>query len=160
MAGKGKAFETLIKVSCEHHGIYCLRLKDAGSFVGGVNTGSGRKFTTKNPCDFVMYDNQELWLIEAKTRQTAIPFADLTQQAALLRERTKLKQLACKVGYMFRFGNDPDRVWYVPAVAIPMIEASVNKKSFNYKDLEDHEIFEVYPLEIPKGKRNPRIKLK
>jgi recombination protein U len=57
-----KRFEDNIKKSCDEHKIFCYRLKD-----NPLPFAEGRlRFTSTNPCDFFIFHNGKLALIEAK----------------------------------------------------------------------------------------------
>ena len=75
---EGKRFEEQSKMACKKHGIFFLRLQDAG----GWNRGNDTRFTVSNLCDCIMHYNSHTLLVELKTHlgksipKTALKQAD------------------------------------------------------------------------------------
>ena len=73
MANLGKAFENQFKLDWKacFPGTFLYRLPDQVS---------GYKITSQNPCDFLAYNNNFLWLLECKeTQEGTINFAKIPQ---------------------------------------------------------------------------------
>ena len=62
----GKQFETDFKKSCDVCGICNLRLSDSNKY----GFGSKTRFTPKNPCDFILYVNPNIYFLELKSTIT------------------------------------------------------------------------------------------
>ena len=155
----GKIFEALIQESCKLQNIECYRLRDAGSYVNGKQTGIGRAFTTKNICDFIIFDGKTLVYAEAKsTKVKSIAFKRLTQQSALLKKQseTYLKNIKC--GYLLEFSDEKKYFW-VSCMIIKYLEMKVKKKSFNITDLEALECVRRIETYLPPRKRKIRLNM-
>ncbi|UKA12948.1 hypothetical protein [Photobacterium damselae] len=146
----GKNFETSIKDSCITQGVDFTRLKDAGWT--GENTA--RRFTSRNICDFILFDGVSLHFIEAKSRKTSLPFKDLTQLSDLERKQhsTLIPNLYC--GFMVEF-SDAAEYFYFDLATIRQMQSELDKKSFN---LNDAKLYgkPIY-LFTPPGKKKPRL---
>ena len=158
----GKQFEQLIKMSCEEQGVDITRLHDAGSYVGGQQTGKGRRFTTKNICDFIIFNEGKIAFVEAKHRKTSLAFDDITQKKGLLNKYHGSQQggiLDC--GVMVYFSN-VEECWWVHVAILDELQAITGKKSFNAKDCQkaflEHPAF-IMKVEqrIPDRKRSHRL---
>ena len=83
---------------------------------------------SRNPCDFICYNNKNLYLIECKSHAgNTIPFSNLRQHDLL-----KSYESCAITGYICWF-YDHDKVFFIQTQTITkMIEE--NKKSINIKD--------------------------
>ena len=151
---KGKDFEELIKSSCDRQNIDNTRLKDAGSFVNGKQTGIGRKFTTTNVCDFILYDGSIQLFIEAKSSKDSLAFKRLTQLDALYRKKRINPFYTKKCGFILEF-TKADKYFYIDIDVMNEIINNVGKKSMNWKDAEQYGL-EILTY-IPKKCRKKRL---
>lgn len=152
----GKKFESLIKESAELQGIDVTRLHDAGSYVGGQQTGEGRRFTQKNICDFILYDGSIMFFVEAKVRKSSLRFDDLTQLPMMKKKLPSANKVGSKIGFLVRFWSG--ETFWVPAEVIDEFERFTGKKSFNARDCLGFG-HSITPLKYyrPKRKRTDRI---
>lgn len=130
----GKLFENDIKGSCPDS-CWIYRLRDnASSFAGGENT----RFTSSNICDYLLLDDKTrtLMLIECKsTKGTSVPITMLREnQIKGLQEASKHALVA---GLLINFRNDNNDTFFLLIDEYLKMMESINKKSFNIKDLEN-----------------------
>ena len=135
----GKAFETHFyadwKKSFPNTFIY--RLHDQVT---------GYKVTSQNPCDFIAYNNNQLWLLETKSHNgLSIPFTAIPQYERLL----AYKNMPGVNPLIIIWFKEKDRV-----LAVPIIEAEKmvkdGKKSISLKMLDDQS-YNI--IEIPSVKK-------
>ena len=129
----GKLFEQDIKTSVPDT-CWIYRLRDnAGSFAGGGNT----RFASSNICDYILFDDitRTLYLVECKsTKGTSIPLAMLRDnQIKGLQEASKHNLIA---GLLVNFRNINNDTFFITIDKFVDMINSLNKKSFNVKDLE------------------------
>lgn len=130
----GKAFEAKVKENFKTsfpEG-YILRLADQQS---------GYLTTSSNPADFVAYNYPHLFLLEAKSIQTAsFPFSNLRQYDRLLAAAYKP---GVRAGVVMWF-TSRDLVWFVPIVTIKKMK-DAGLKSLN-PDKIDRDTYYILPL--------------
>ena len=131
---EGKKFENDFKASVPDT-CWIYRLRDnASSFAGGENT----RFTSSNICDYIMSDDKTrtMFLIECKsTKGTSIPLTMLRQnQIDGLTEASKHNLVA---GMLINFRNEKNDTFFLLIDEYLNMMDSLNKKSFNIKDLEN-----------------------
>lgn len=131
-ANYGKKFETQFKSDWKatFPGTFILRLKD---------NVSGFKGNAKNPCDFLCFPKDKLFMLETKSHYgNTFPFSDLTQYEDLLSYRH------CKnviIGVIIWF-IDHDRVIYVPLDTITQMMKD-GCKSVNIRKLDGYNYIEI-----------------
>ena len=130
---EGKKFESDFKASVPNT-CWIYRLRDnASSFAGGTNT----RFTSSNICDYIMHDDKTrtLFLIECKsTKGTSVSLTMLRQnQIDGLREASGHMLVA---GMLINFRNEKNDTFFLLIDEYLSMMESLNKKSFNIKDLE------------------------
>lgn len=133
MQNEGKKFENDIKTSIPNT-CWLYRLRDnASSFAGGENT----RFTSSNICDYIMLDDitKTLFLIECKsTKGTSIPLTMIREnQIKGLEEASKHNLIA---GLLVNFRNENNDTFFILINEYLNMMNTLNKKSFNIKDLE------------------------
>lgn len=131
---EGKKFENDWKASIPDN-CWIYRLRDnASSFAGGENT----RFTSSNICDYIMLDDRTrtMFLVECKsTKGTSIPLTMLRQnQIDGLKDASKHNLVA---GMLINFRNDKNDTFFLLIDEYLDMMDSLNKKSFNIKDLEN-----------------------
>lgn len=132
---EGKIFENAIKSSVpETCWIYRLR-DNASSFAGGTNT----RFASTNICDYITFDDisRTLYLWELKsTKSTSIPLNMIRQnQIDGLLEASKHNLVA---GLILNYRNENNDTFFISIDEFVDMINSINKKSFNVKDLEKY----------------------
>ena len=130
---EGKLFENAIKNSVPNT-CWIYRLRDnASSFSGGTNT----RFASTNICDYIAFDDitRTLFLWELKsTKGTSIPLNMIRQnQIDGLLEASKHNLVA---GFILNFRNENNDTFFITIDEFIDLTKSINKKSFNVKDLE------------------------
>lgn len=128
----GKQFEAKFKADWERSfpNAFLLRLHDLTT---------GYKVTSQNPCDFIAYNNKQLWLLEIKSHEgSSIPFTAIPQYERLL----AYKDLDGVNPYIIIWFRDKDVVW---AVHIKEAEKMVltGEKSIGLRLLGKYDIVEV-----------------
>ena len=130
---EGKKFENDIKSSVPNT-CWIYRLRDnASSFSGGNNT----RFASTNICDYIAFDDitRTLFLWELKsTKNTSVPLTMIRQnQIDGLLEASKHNLVA---GLIINFRNEYNDTFFITIDEFVDMTSSLNKKSFNVKDLE------------------------
>lgn len=130
---EGKLFENAIKNSVPDT-CWIYRLRDnASSFSGGANT----RFASSNICDYIAFDDitRTLFLWELKsTKGTSIPLNMIRQnQIDGLLEASKHNLVA---GLILNYRNENNDTFFITIDEFVNMMNSINKKSFNIKDLE------------------------
>lgn len=152
----GKKFEELIQDSCKVAGVDCTRLKDAG----WQGETTQRRFTSKNICDFMLFDGERLAFAEAKTSKgDSITFDRLTQQKELMKKKESARLSNLHYGYLLEFRKS-NKYFYISAYSVYRLQQSLDKKSFNVKDLEYYKAYGVVRCintYLPPRKRNNRL---
>ena len=113
---------------------WIYRLRDnASSFSGGNNT----RFASSNICDYILFDDmtRTLYLIECKsTKGTSVPLSMIrNNQIEGLQEASKHNLVA---GILVNFRNENNDTFFILIDEFIDMMNSINKKSFNIKDLE------------------------
>ena len=73
---EGKKFEEDFKKSMDKYNIWNYRLKDSS---GSWSNSNGSRFTPKNICDYIAYNNGGLYLLELKSHKgSSLPFAAIS----------------------------------------------------------------------------------
>ena len=129
----GKKFENDFKASVPDT-CWIYRLRDnASSFSGGNNT----RFASSNICDYILFDDitRTLYLIECKsTKGTSVPLSMIrNNQIEGLQEASKHNLVA---GILVNFRNENNDTFFILIDEFIDMMNSINKKSFNIKDLE------------------------
>ena len=125
---RGKEFESIIKKACEKvDNTYVLRLYDSMSGYKSI----------ANPCDFVIYNNPNLFLLECKSCYGAsLPFSNISEfQWESLLKASSIKGIIS--GFMIWF-IDKDVTVFVPASNMDIYAKTKESKSFSYKDAEEY----------------------
>lgn len=130
---EGKKFEADIKSSIPDT-CWFYRLRDnASSFAGGTNT----RFTSSNICDYILFDDitRTLFLVECKsTKGTSIPLTMIRDnQIKGLKEASRHNLVA---GLLVNYRNENNDTFFILIDEYLDMMESLNKKSFNIKDLE------------------------
>ena len=106
---------------------------NASSFSGGNNT----RFASSNICDYILFDDmtRTLYLIECKsTKGTSVPLSMIrNNQIEGLQEASKHNLVA---GILVNFRNENNDTFFILIDEFIDMMNSINKKSFNIKDLE------------------------
>ena len=113
---------------------WIYRLRDnASSFANGTNT----RFTSSNICDYILFDDitRTLFLIECKsTKGTSVPLTMIRDsQIQGLQEASKHDLVT---GILVNFRNENNDTFFITIDEFIDMTSSLNKKSFNVKDLE------------------------
>ena len=128
MVSKGKQFEHKFKQDF-------LKTTNCSFLYRVPDQLSGYKGTSINICDFIIYNNSLLYLIETKTHTgNTFPFINFTQYEKM---RKYVNVIGVRVGVVL-WMIDHDQVLYVPVSTITEMK-NKNKKSFNIKDLHNTE---------------------
>lgn len=138
---QGKLFEQDFQKSVPST-CWVYRLRDnASSFANGNAT----RFTSSNICDYLLFDDiyQTLFLIECKSTQgSSVPLSMIrdTQIKGLV-DASKHNLIA---GLLINFRNDTNNTYFISIDNYVKMANSINKKSFNIKDLLANNAIEIY----------------
>lgn len=142
----GKDLEKLLQESCKLQNVDCTRLRDAG----WQGETTQRRFTIKNICDFILFDQDAIVYLECKHSKDRLALSRLTQQDDLV-----AKLVQCKpnlfAGYLCHIDGEN---FYISAEAVAIFSAA-GKKSINKTDAA--RIGERIAPFTPKGARKPRL---
>jgi len=104
---------------------------------------SGYKTVSKNPCDYIAYNNGKFYMIECKSHKGAsLPVSDIPQYETLLSIANENKK-GVRVGIVVWL-IEKDKVYYVPIKTIQKILGD-NIKSINPEKVEakGYSIFNI-----------------
>lgn len=130
MSDYGKKFETQFRKDwlASFPNTFVYRLPDQQSMYKG---GS------RNPCDFICYNNKKLYLLECKSHKgNTIPFVNLRQHDIL-----KTYESCAVTGYICWF-YDHDKVIFIPTQTISKMMKE-GLKSINIKNMSDYEHVDI-----------------
>lgn len=144
----GKTFETDFRDSCKASDIFILRLND--TFV--LNKSLGKEGITKrNPCDYIVYYNGILYLIECKSTKyksmsySLDPFDGGSpmikeHQITSLMQNNMYDGVRCGFILNFRDETTPSNslTYYLPIEGFSNFLISTDKKSINKVDIVDN----------------------
>jgi len=121
----GKGLEKLLQESCKMQGVDCTRLRDAG----WQGETTQRRFTIKNICDFILFDQGAIVYVECKHSKDRLALSRLTQQDDLMEKLAQGKPNLF-AGYICHIDC---LTVYISAAAIDKFAAD-GKKSINKTD--------------------------
>ena len=131
MKNEGKKFEEdFIKSLPEK--VFRIRLKDAG----GWNKSEELRFTSSNPCDFIIQSQKNsLFILELKTHKgKSIPYSAMKQIEQLYKLQEKYEYIDCSFIINFR---DLNKTFIINVIDLIEIQKhNLDRKSFAYKDIE------------------------
>jgi len=142
----GKGLEKLLQESCKIQNVDCTRLRDAG----WQGEATQRRFTIKNICDFILFDQGAIVYLECKHSKDRLALSRLTQQDDLI-EKLKQAKTDLFAGYLCHIDGEN---FYIGAEAVGIFTIA-GKKSISKADAA--RIGQrVLPF-TPKGARKPRL---
>lgn len=142
----GKGLEKLLQESCKLQGVDCTRLRDAG----WQGETTQRRFTIKNICDFILFDQGAIVYLECKHSKDRLALSRLTQQDDLVAKVVQGKP-DLFAGYLCHIGGEN---FYISAEAVAIFTIA-GKKSINKIDAARIGM-RVAPF-TPMGARKPRL---
>lgn len=142
----GKDLEKLLQESCKLQNVDCTRLRDAG----WQGETTQRRFTIKNICDFILFDQGAIVYLECKHSKDRLALSRLTQQDDLVAKLTQGKQNLF-AGYLCHIDGEN---FYISAAAVGIFKIA-GKKSINKTDAA--RIGQRVAPFTPKGARKPRL---
>lgn len=128
----GKRWEAKFKQDWERSfpNTFLLRLHDLTT---------GYKITSQNPCDFIAFNNNQLWLLEVKSHEgKSIPFTAIPQYERLL----TYKDMPGVNPYIIIWFRDEDVVWAVPIKEAEKM-VSAGEKSIGLRMRGKYGVIEV-----------------
>jgi len=143
MSNIGKIFENQIRKSTPDYALL-FRIPDAAQSFGGGNL----RFSRKNPFDFILFDSRKriLYALEMKTvAGKSISFERTKQESREihfhqiegLNEWNKYDGIIC--GFVIEF-RQLETTIFLEISQFNKLIANIDKKSFNFKDLNDNNI--------------------
>ena len=121
----GKELEKLLQESCKLQGVDCTRLRDAG----WQGEQTQRRFTIKNICDFILFDQGSIVYLECKHAKDRLALSRLTQQDNLM-AKLKPNKVGLFAGYMLHIDGES---FFISASAVDRFSDG-GKKSINKTD--------------------------
>lgn len=142
----GKGLEKLLQESCRLQGVDCTRLRDAG----WQGEQTQRRFTIKNICDFILFDQGAIVYLECKHAKDRLPLSRLTQQDGLM-EKHKMCKPCLFAGYLVHMNGAN---FFISAAMVDSF-SKIGKKSINKSDamLMGYQISTF----VPPRARKPRL---
>lgn len=124
----GKKFEEVFRQDIKRLGWWLYRLPDQVS---------GYSYTSKNPCDFIVYSHPNLHLIECKSvHGNTFPFSNLSQYDLMKSYMNYTGVYPATVIWFI----DHDKVIYVPIKTLVKMRESDKLKSVNVKQIDRYDI--------------------
>lgn len=136
----GKRFEENWKASIPSD-VFYYRLKDQAQSFGGC---SNLRFSSKNPCDCFLFSSPYMYALELKSVGTSSISFERTKEEKGVIHYHQIKGLREFVGYKnmiagflfnFRKKNNMETTYFQHINDFDRMIASMDKKSFNEKDL-------------------------
>lgn len=140
----GKRFEADFKKSIPSYALL-YRLPDSAQAFGG---GGNLRFSSKNPFDFLLWDSRRhiLYALELKTVEGgSISFERSKEEKGVIHYHQIMglsewnKYDGVKCGFIIEF-RKIEKTVFIDIDEFNKLINLVNKKSFNYKDLENYKI--------------------
>ena len=137
---EGKKFEEDFKKSMDKYNIWHYRLRDSS---GSWSNSKGSRFTPKNICDYIAYNNGGLYLLELKSHKgSSLPFAAISDYQ--LKGLSSIDYLGIKAYFIINM-RDKEKTYAIEALKIKTyIETSGRKSiSISFMESEGVEIKEI-----------------
>ncbi len=136
---EGKQFEKDFKDSITDD-IYCLRLHDSATDWQSVKNGGQTRtmFTPKNPCDFILFKNPNMFMFEFKSGKSGrFSFDEKIIKANQIEQLEKAsKHSGLITGFIFNF-RDVQETYFVDINKFIHFKDTSGKKSLNLKDCKE-----------------------
>ena len=134
---EGKKFEEDFKKSMDKYNIWNYRLRDSS---GSWSNNKGSRFTPKNICDYIAYNNGGLYLLELKSHKgSSLPFAAISDYQ--LKGLSSIDCLGIKAYFIINM-RDKEKTYAIEALKIKTYTETSGRKSIpiNFMDSEGIEI--------------------
>lgn len=121
---EGKKFEEDFKKSVPSNA-FIYKLKDAGGWSNASNT----RFTVNNICDYIMYADKTLYLLELKSlKGKSLPYSNVKEnQIKGLTDATKYKGVISGLVVNFR---DVNKTYFLPINRLNHFKKTSDRKSY------------------------------
>ena len=134
---EGKKFEEDFKKSMDKNNIWNYRLRDSsGSWINNKRS----RFTPKNICDYIAYNNGGLYLLELKSHKgSSLPFAAISDYQ--LKGLSSIDYLGIKAYFIINM-RDKEKTYAIEALKIKTYIETSGRKSIpiSFMDNEGIEI--------------------
>ena len=134
---EGKKFEEDFKKSMDKYNIWNYRLRDSS---GSWSNSKGSRFTPKNICDYIAYNNWGLYLLELKSHKgSSLPFAVISDYQ--LKGLSDIDYLGIKAYFIINM-RDKEKTYAIEALKIKNYIETSGRKSIpiTFMDSEGIEI--------------------
>ena len=133
----GKKFEEDFKKSMDKYNIWNYRLRDSS---GSWSNSNGSRFTPKNICDYIAYNNGGLYLLELKSHKgSSLPFAAISDYQ--LKGLSNIDYFGIKAYFIINM-RDKRKTYAIEALKIKTYIETSDRKSIpiSFMDSEGIEI--------------------
>ena len=133
----GKKFEEDFKKSMDKYNIWSYRLRDSS---GSWSNNKGSRFTPKNICDYIAYNNGGLYLLELKSHKgSSLPFAAISDYQ--LKGLSSIDYSGIKAYFIINM-RDKGKTYAIEALKIKTYIETSGRKSIpiSFMDNEGIEI--------------------
>ena len=132
---EGKKFEEDFKKSMDKYNIWSYRLRDSS---GSWSNSKGSRFTPKNICDYIAYNNWGLYLLELKSHKgSSLPFAAISDYQ--LKRLSSIDYLGIKAYFIINM-RDKGETYAIEALKIKNYIETSGRKSIPISFMENEGI--------------------
>ena len=132
---EGKKFEEDFKKSMDKYNIWNYRLRDSS---GSWSNNKGSRFTPKNICDYIAYNNGGLYLLELKSHKgSSLPFAAISDYQ--LKGLSSIYYSGIKAYFIINM-RDKGKAYAIEALKIKTYTETSGRKSIPISFMDDEGI--------------------
>ena len=129
---EGKKFEEDFKKSMDIYNIWNYRLRDSS---GSWSNSNGSRFTPKNICDYIAYNNGGLYLLELKSHKgTSLPYTAISDYQ--LKGLSNIDYPGIKAYFIINM-RDKEKTYAIEAQKIKKYIETSERKSIPISFMDD-----------------------
>ena len=132
---EGKKFEEDFKKSMDKYNIWNYRLRDSS---GSWSNSNGTRFTPKNICDYIAYNNGGLYLLELKSHKgTSLPYTAISDYQ--LKGLSNIDYPGIKAYFIINM-RDKEKTYAIEAQKIKKYIETSERKSIPISFMDDEGV--------------------
>lgn len=132
---EGKKFEEDFKKSMDKYNIWNYRLRDSS---GSWSNSNGSRFTPKNICDYIAYNNGGLYLLELKSHKgTSLPYTAISDYQ--LKGLSNIDYPGIKAYFIINM-RDKEKTYAIEAQKIKKYIETSERKSIPISFMDDEGV--------------------
>ena len=132
---EGKKFEEDFKKSMDKYNIWNYRLRDSS---GSWSNSNGSRFTPKNICDYIAYNNEGLYLLELKSHKgTSLPYTAISDYQ--LKGLSNIDYPGIKAYFIINM-RDKEKTYAIEAQKIKKYIETSERKSIPISFMDDEGV--------------------